>query len=78
MLAKELFKLRPKGTEVEKYKECDLEVIEEICQANKVAKKAADRWSDNVFAIKSWAKREIGFEENKTDFKNFGIPEDLD
>lgn len=32
---------------------------------------------DNIFAIKSWAKRKFGFEENKID-KNFGIPEDFD
>lgn len=55
--------------EVEKYKECDLEVIEEIGQANKVTKEAADIWRDNVFAIKSWTKRE--FEENKTVLKKF-------
>jgi hypothetical protein len=32
---------------------------------------------DNIFAIKSWAKRKFGFEESKID-KNFGIPEDFD
>ncbi|XP_006885459.1 PREDICTED: meiotic nuclear division protein 1 homolog [Elephantulus edwardii] len=32
---------------------------------------------NNIFAIKSWAKRKFGFEENKID-KNFGIPEDFD
>lgn len=32
---------------------------------------------DNIFAVKSWAKRKFGFEENKID-KNFGIPEDFD
>lgn len=32
---------------------------------------------DNIFAIKSWAKRKFGLEENKID-KNFGIPEDFD
>ncbi|XP_036620889.1 meiotic nuclear division protein 1 homolog [Trichosurus vulpecula] len=63
--------------ELEKYKECDPEVVEEIRQANKVAKDAANRWTDNIFAIKSWAKRKFGFEESKID-KNFGIPEDFD
>ncbi|XP_036031299.1 meiotic nuclear division protein 1 homolog [Onychomys torridus] len=63
--------------EVEKYRECDPQVVEEIRQANKVAKEATNRWTDNIFAIKSWAKRKFGFEENKID-KNFGIPEDFD
>ncbi|KAA0722336.1 Meiotic nuclear division protein 1 -like protein [Triplophysa tibetana] len=48
--------------EVEKYKECDPEVVEEI---------------HNVFAIKSWAKRKFGFENSRLD-KAFEIPEDFD
>ncbi|XP_078005174.1 meiotic nuclear division protein 1 homolog isoform X4 [Phascolarctos cinereus] len=80
-LSKELASLQQKKeelkAELEKYKECDPEVIEEIRQANKVAKDAANRWTDNIFAIRSWAKRKFGFEESKID-KNFGIPEDFD
>uniref|UniRef100_A0A2K6TTS8 Meiotic nuclear division protein 1 homolog n=1 Tax=Saimiri boliviensis boliviensis TaxID=39432 RepID=A0A2K6TTS8_SAIBB len=56
-LAKELSSLRDQReqlkAEVEKYKDCDPQVVEEIRQANKVAKKAANRWTDNIFAIKS-------------------------
>lgn len=33
--------------------------------------------SDNIFSIKSWAKKKFGFEENVIN-KQFGIPEDLD
>nr|XP_042135144.1 meiotic nuclear division protein 1 homolog isoform X4 [Peromyscus maniculatus bairdii]XP_042135145.1 meiotic nuclear division protein 1 homolog isoform X4 [Peromyscus maniculatus bairdii]XP_042135146.1 meiotic nuclear division protein 1 homolog isoform X4 [Peromyscus maniculatus bairdii] len=81
MLVKELSSFRNQRdqlkAEVEKYRECDPQVVEEIRQANKVAKEAANRWTDNIFAIKSWAKRKFGFEENKID-KNFGIPEDFD
>ncbi|XP_062055448.1 meiotic nuclear division protein 1 homolog isoform X3 [Lepus europaeus] len=65
-IAKELSSLREERdqlkAEVEKYKECDPQVVEEI---------------HNIFAIKSWAKRKFGLEENKID-KNFGIPEDFD
>lgn len=32
---------------------------------------------DNVFAIKSWAKKKFGFENSRLD-KAFGIPEDFD
>ncbi|XP_044536769.1 meiotic nuclear division protein 1 homolog [Gracilinanus agilis] len=81
VLSKELTSLRQQKeklkAELEKYRECDPEVVEEIRQANKVAKEAANRWTDNIFAIKSWAKRKFGFEESKID-KNFGIPEDFD
>ncbi|XP_074983848.1 meiotic nuclear division protein 1 homolog isoform X1 [Caretta caretta] len=80
-LIKELAALRQKKehlkAEIDKYKECDPDVVEEIRQANKVAKEAANRWTDNIFAIKSWAKRKFGFEENRID-KSFGIPEDFD
>uniref|UniRef100_A0A2K5RSD3 Meiotic nuclear division protein 1 homolog n=1 Tax=Cebus imitator TaxID=2715852 RepID=A0A2K5RSD3_CEBIM len=80
-LAKELSSLQDQReqlkAEVEKYKDCDPQVVEEIRQANKVAKEAANRWTDNIFAIKSWAKRKFGFEKNKID-KTFGIPEDFD
>ncbi|XP_067260672.1 meiotic nuclear division protein 1 homolog [Chanodichthys erythropterus] len=63
--------------ELEKYKECDPEVVEEIRKANITAKEAVSRWTDNVFAIKSWAKKKFGFENNRLD-KAFGIPEDFD
>ncbi|KAG8453989.1 hypothetical protein GDO86_000565 [Hymenochirus boettgeri] len=80
-LAKELATLRQEReqlcTELEKYKECDPDVIEEIRQSNKVAKDAVNRWTDNIFAVKSWAKKKFGFEQSKID-KTFGIPEDFD
>ncbi|XP_048366085.1 meiotic nuclear division protein 1 homolog [Sphaerodactylus townsendi] len=80
-LTKELTALRQKKDqlklEIETYKECDPDVIEEIRQANKVAKEAANRWTDNIFSVKSWAKRKFGFEDSKIN-KTFGIPEDFD
>ncbi|XP_042325895.1 meiotic nuclear division protein 1 homolog isoform X2 [Sceloporus undulatus] len=80
-LTKQLAALRQKKeqlkAEIDKYKECDPDVVEEIRQANQVAKEAANRWTDNIFAVKSWAKRKFGFEDSKID-KTFGIPEDFD
>ncbi|XP_051473821.1 meiotic nuclear division protein 1 homolog [Apus apus] len=80
-LIKELAALQQKKeqlkAEIDKYRECDPDVIEEMRQTNKVAKEAANRWTDNIFSIKSWAKRKFGFEESRID-KSFGIPEDLD
>lgn len=63
--------------ELEQYKECDPDVIEEIRKSNMVAKDAANRWTDNIFAVKSWAKKKFGFEERKID-QTFGIPEEFD
>ncbi|MGH0145552.1 UNVERIFIED_CONTAM: hypothetical protein FKN15_022859 [Acipenser sinensis] len=80
-LLKELQVLREQRNqlraEVDKYRECDPEVVEEIRQSNKIAKDAVNRWTDNVFAIRGWAKRKFGFEESRID-KTFGIPEDFD
>ncbi|XP_025005349.1 meiotic nuclear division protein 1 homolog isoform X9 [Gallus gallus] len=80
-LMKELAALQQKKeqlkAEIEKYKEYDPDVVEEMRQTSKVAKEAANRWTDNIFAIKSWAKRKFGFEESRID-KSFGIPEDFD
>uniref|UniRef100_U3KF43 Meiotic nuclear division protein 1 homolog n=1 Tax=Ficedula albicollis TaxID=59894 RepID=U3KF43_FICAL len=80
-LLKELAALRQKKEqlkkEMDKYRECDPDVVEEMRQTNQVAKEAANRWTDNIFSIKSWAKRKFGFEESRID-KCFGIPEDLE
>lgn len=38
---------------------------------------AANRWTDNIFSVKSWIKTKFMIEENKLD-KQFDIPPDLD
>lgn len=80
-LTKELEELRKEKiqlkADVEKYQECDPEVVEEIRKLNKIARDAANRWTDNVFTVKSWAKKKFGFENKQID-KTFGIPEDFD
>ncbi|KAJ8385186.1 hypothetical protein AAFF_G00192370 [Aldrovandia affinis] len=80
-LQKELQSLREQRAqlkaEVDKYRECDPEVVEEIRKSSGTAKEAANRWTDNVFAIKSWAKKKFGFESSRID-KAFGVPEDFD
>ncbi|KAK3507748.1 hypothetical protein QTP70_035009 [Hemibagrus guttatus] len=80
-LHKELKSLREQRdalrAELEKYKECDPEVVEEMRKENVTAKEAVSRWTDNVFAIKSWAKRKFSMDDNQLD-KAFEIPEDFD
>uniref|UniRef100_A0AAQ5Y1I8 Meiotic nuclear division protein 1 homolog n=1 Tax=Amphiprion ocellaris TaxID=80972 RepID=A0AAQ5Y1I8_AMPOC len=65
-LLKELGALREERTqlqaELEKYRECDPEVVEEM---------------NNVFAIKSWTKKKFSFDDSRIN-KAFGIPEDFD
>ncbi|KAM4603755.1 meiotic nuclear division protein 1 homolog [Polymixia lowei] len=80
-LLKELQGLREERVklqaELEKYRECDPEVIDEIRKSNITSKEAVSRWTDNIFAIKSWAKRKFAFDDRRID-KAFGIPEDFD
>lgn len=80
-LLKELERLREERsqlqTELDKYRECDPEVVEEMKKANVVAKEAVSRWTDNVFAIKSWTKKKFSFDESRIN-KAFGIPDDFD
>ncbi|XP_047672824.1 meiotic nuclear division protein 1 homolog isoform X1 [Tachysurus fulvidraco] len=80
-LHKELTSLREQRealrAELEKYKECDPEVVEEMRKENVTAKEAVSRWTDNVFAIKSWAKRKFSMDDSQLD-KAFEIPEDFD
>ncbi|XP_029920770.1 meiotic nuclear division protein 1 homolog [Myripristis murdjan] len=64
-------------SDIQKYKDCDPVVIEEMRKSNITAKEAVSRWTDNVFAIKSWAKRKFSFDDSRID-KAFGIPEDFD
>ncbi|KAL2103260.1 hypothetical protein ACEWY4_000128 [Coilia grayii] len=63
--------------ELEKHRECDPEVVKEMRKENDDAKEAVSRWTDNVFAIKSWAKRKFAFDDSRIN-KAFGIPEDFD
>ncbi|XP_022341799.1 meiotic nuclear division protein 1 homolog [Crassostrea virginica] len=63
--------------EIERYRECDPEVLESVRKQTGEAKEAANRWTDNVFSIKSWIKNKFQFEESVID-KQFGIPDDFD
>ncbi|XP_077461518.1 meiotic nuclear division protein 1 homolog isoform X2 [Stigmatopora argus] len=64
-------------TQLEKYHDCDPQVVEDMKKSNTVAKIAVSRWTDNVFAIKSWTKKKFAFDNSHID-KAFGIPEDFD
>lgn len=62
---------------IEKYKDCDPEILEHMKKQIVSYKEGANRWTDNVFAIKSWCKNKFFIEESTLN-KQFEIPEDLD
>lgn len=43
----------------------------------KAARDAANRWTDNIFAVKSWCKNKFNIEESTLD-KQFGIPAEFE
>eukprot|EP00043_Microstomoeca_roanoka_P015577 m.156134 g.156134 ORF g.156134 m.156134 type:complete len:205 (-) comp16289_c2_seq1:174-788(-) len=63
--------------ELKVYADCDPEMLEGRKQDTKKAKEAANRWTDNVFAIRSWCQRKFAIDLKMLD-KQFGVPEDLD
>ncbi|XP_077511179.1 meiotic nuclear division protein 1 homolog [Amblyomma americanum] len=65
------------SAELDKHRDCDPEVLEEVKKQTVVAKDAANRWTDNIFAIKSWVKNKFFIEEAVLN-KQFNIPEELD
>ncbi|GAB1597869.1 meiotic nuclear division protein 1 homolog [Argonauta hians] len=64
-------------SEIERYQECDPDVIEGVKEQVVAAKETINRWTDNIFSTKSWIKRKFAFEDTLID-KQFGIPEDFD
>lgn len=76
-LAENKIILKDLKSKIEKFKDCDPEVLEQVRKQTVTYKEAANRWTDNIFAIKSWCKNKFYIEESTLN-KQFEIPEDLD
>lgn len=63
--------------EIQKYRDSDPEVLAQMKENIKVSQAAANRWTDNIFSIKSWCKNKFYIEEDVLN-KQFNIPEELD
>eukprot|EP00871_Galdieria_phlegrea_P002884 jgi/Galph1/3597/GphlegSOOS_G2308.1 len=59
------------------YAECDPETLSEMKKVSQIALEAANRWTDNIFSIRSWVSSKFGLQGSEFD-KHFGIPEDFD
>ncbi|KAK7576453.1 hypothetical protein V9T40_012739 [Parthenolecanium corni] len=62
---------------LELYANNDPELFQNKKDDTKKFLEAANRWTDNIFEIKSWCKRKFMIEESLLD-KQFNIPRDLD
>eukprot|EP01137_Pigoraptor_chileana_P016763 Opistho-2@73825 len=63
--------------ELQKFRECDPEVIDAKKKACKLAIDCANMWTDNIFTIKSYCRNTFGIAESDLDAQ-FGLPPDLD
>lgn len=63
--------------EIDTYKDNDPEMFEKMKEGTEVAKKAANRWIENIFLLKSWLKNKFRVDESVID-QQFGIPSELD
>jgi len=57
--------------------ENDPALLESLASEASDAKDSANRWTDNLFVLKSWIKNKFPIDEKMID-KQFQIPEDLD
>ncbi|XP_054167912.1 meiotic nuclear division protein 1 homolog [Oppia nitens] len=77
----ELHSLENKRNELkaklEVLKDCDPQFIKQLNKDCEVSKEAINRWTDNVFLVKSWCKQKFGIEDSELN-KQFSIPEDFD
>uniref|UniRef100_A0A1B6EH26 Meiotic nuclear division protein 1 homolog n=1 Tax=Clastoptera arizonana TaxID=38151 RepID=A0A1B6EH26_9HEMI len=63
--------------DLQKFKDFDPEVLQKMKDEIKVAQEATNRWTDNIFALRSWSKNKFNIESEALD-KQFGIPADFD
>jgi len=81
-LLEELSRLREKKAgleaEVQKYRDSDPELIENLKREIQMSKDSANRWTDNIFSLHSWIQKKFPAIEIKDLNKQFGIPEDID
>ncbi|KAL6061250.1 Meiotic nuclear division protein 1 [Balamuthia mandrillaris] len=63
--------------ELQKYSEFDPDMIADMEADTKEAVEAANRWTDNIFALRDWCNEKFNIEKDAFD-KNFGIPSEFD
>jgi hypothetical protein len=60
------------------FEKCDPKKLEEIRKKQKTAKDAANRWTDNLYEMESWMKKQNPGLSSDELAKNFPILKDLD
>ncbi|PVU99668.1 hypothetical protein BB560_005471, partial [Smittium megazygosporum] len=80
-LEAQLFELeetnKKQSESLERFRECDPEVLRALKEKSTIAKTAANRWTDNIFILQSWCRDKFNI-ETSTFNKQFGLPDDFD
>ncbi|KAI8052968.1 meiotic nuclear division protein 1 [Syncephalis plumigaleata] len=63
--------------ELQQFKDNDPDTIEAKRKAAEISKQAANRWTDNIFALQAYCSRKFNIEQRELR-KHFNIPEDFD
>lgn len=63
--------------EMQKYKDSDPEYIEQLNNNIEELKTAINRWTENIYILKSYCKNTFNFDNDTID-QSFGIPKELD
>ncbi|KAK6628122.1 hypothetical protein RUM44_010604 [Polyplax serrata] len=63
--------------DLKKYQKYDPKILEKLENDIKVKKEAVNKWTDNIYAVKSWCKNKFMIEPDIID-KQFGIPSELE
>lgn len=63
--------------ELDRYKDCDPEEFEKMKNEIEIAREAVERWTDNIFTLRTWCKNKFNMEYSEID-KQLGFPPDFD
>ncbi|CAH0588901.1 unnamed protein product [Chrysodeixis includens] len=63
--------------ELQRYRDCDPEYIAQLKTETQDLRTAANRWTENIYTLKSYIKNTFQMENDVVD-QNFNIPTDLD
>eukprot|EP01135_Chromosphaera_perkinsii_P011366 Nk52_evm11s2391 gene=Nk52_evmTU11s2391 len=63
--------------EYQQFKESDPDIIDGQKKKIKLAAQSANRWTDNIYNVKTWCRDKFNIASEDID-KNFDIPEDID
>jgi seryl-tRNA synthetase len=76
-IARKKEKITELKAELDKFKDCDPDQVNQLKEQCDTAVEAAERWTTNIFSIRKWVRDKTAMSESDVN-KQFGIPDDFD